>query len=178
MVAPLLDMAGTWVAVVLTLVVFSFLLGDNVLFRLAEHIFVGIAVGYAAVIAFHSILVPRVLLPILRAAAEGDWLQLIIPVIPLALGLLLLTKSFRWSARFSWLGSLSVALLLGVGAALAIGGAIFGTLIPQIDTTADIFYFVEHYGYVPGLISGILVLVAQVVWPLDQVSFSSLSKRG
>ena len=44
-----LDAAGTWVAVILTLFVFSYLLGDNALYRLAEHIFVGVAVGYAAV---------------------------------------------------------------------------------------------------------------------------------
>ena len=159
MEAPLLDVAGTFVAIVLTLAVFSFLLGDNVLFRLAEHIFVGAAVGYAAVVAFHSILIPRVLVPILEAAAAGDWLQLTVPLIPLVLGLLLLTKSFRWAAPFSWLGSLSVALLLGVGAALALAGALLGTLLPQISATADLFRYVEHYGYVLGLFSGIVVLI-------------------
>ena len=36
--------------VLLTLMVFSYILGDNVLFKLATHIFVGVAVGYAAAI--------------------------------------------------------------------------------------------------------------------------------
>ena len=42
-------------------------------------------------------------------------------LIPLGLGLFLLTKP---TTSLSWLGSLSVAFLLGVGAALAIGGAL------------------------------------------------------
>jgi hypothetical protein len=45
METSLLDTVGTIVAIVLTLFVFSYLLGDNILYRLAEHIFVGVAVG-------------------------------------------------------------------------------------------------------------------------------------
>lgn len=151
----LLDTVGTIVAIVFTLFVFSYLLGDNILYRLAEHIFVGVAVGYAVVVVFHNVLAPKLLRPLVEALGDGNWVQVLLMLIPLLLGLLLLTKPFR---PLSWLGSLSVAFLLGVGAALAIGGALLGTLLPQVDATADLSYYLERYGPGLGLFSGLVVL--------------------
>ena len=154
-----LDAAGTWVAVILTLFVFSYLLGDNALYRLAEHIFVGVAVGYAAVVVFHNVLVPKLLAPIFEAVRARDWYQFQLLLLPLALGLLLMTKSFKRARPVSWWGSFSVALLLGVGGALAIGGALLGTLLPQVDAAADVTRYVSGYGPGLGLFSGFVVLV-------------------
>jgi hypothetical protein len=155
----LVELAGTLTAVVLTLFVFSYLLGDNVFYRLAEHLFVGVAVGYAAVVAFHAILAPRLLIPLAEALSEGDSQRLIPLTLPLVLGLLLLTKPVK---KISWLGSLSIAFLLGVGAALAIGGALLGTLLPQINATADVTYYVARYGQGLGLFSGLVALVGTI----------------
>jgi hypothetical protein len=156
---PTLDMVGTWVAVILTLFVFSYLLGDNLLFRLAEHIFVGVAVGYAAVVVLHDVLLPKLLAPMVGAVGTGDWIGVSQLAIPLAFGLLLWTKSFKWTRSISWWGSFSVALLLGVGAAVAIGGALWGTLLPQATAAADISRYVERYGLALGLFSGIVALL-------------------
>jgi hypothetical protein len=155
-IAPLLDTVGIWVAVILTLFVFSYLLGDNVLFRLAEHIFVGVAVGYAVIIVFHNVIAPKLLTPTVEALTAGDWGQLTLLLVLLLMGLFLLTKPFK---LLSWLGSLSVAVLLGVGAALAIGGALLGTLLPQVAATADVTHYVARYGPGLGLFSGVVVLV-------------------
>ena len=54
-----------WVAFVLTLMAFSYLLGDNPIFRLAEHLFVGTAAGYAVVVAYHNILRPKLFVPLI-----------------------------------------------------------------------------------------------------------------
>lgn len=155
----LLELGGTLVAVVLTLFVFSYLLGDNVLYRLTEHIFVGVSIGYAAVVAFHAILAPKLLTPLATALGEGSSDQILPLIVSLVLGLLLLTKPMR---SLSWLGSISVAWLLGVGAALAIGGALMGTLLPQIDATADLAYYVTRYGPGLGLFSGLVILVSTI----------------
>jgi hypothetical protein len=48
--------------------------------------------------------------------------------------LLLLSRTGRSA---SGVGNLTIAFLFGVGAALAVGGALVGTLIPQIDATAQ-----------------------------------------
>jgi hypothetical protein len=77
----------------------------------------------------------------------------------MVLGLLLLLRPVK---PLSWLGSFSLAILLGVGAALAIGGALLGTLIPQVDATAEVTHYVARYGPRLGLFSGIIVLVGTI----------------
>jgi hypothetical protein len=155
----LVDLAGTLVAVVLTLMVFSYLLGDNLLYRLAEHIFVGVAIGYAAVVAFHTVLASKLFGPMVEAIGEGNWQQLLLLAIPLVLGLLLLVKPLRPTR---WLGGLSLAFLLGVGAALAISGALLGTLLPQVNATADVTRYTARWGTGLGLFSGFVVLVGTI----------------
>jgi hypothetical protein len=121
------DVIGVWVGAILTLLVFSYLLGDTPLFRIAQAIFVGVAVGYAATVALDLVLVPRLFEPLLTNPAF-NW-----PLfVPLILGVLLLAK-----LRASWavLGNVPLAFLFGVGAALAIGGAVSGTLLPQLAAT-------------------------------------------
>jgi hypothetical protein len=121
------DLIGVWVGAILTLLVFSYLLGDTPLFRIAQAIFVGVAVGYGATAAIYLVLAPKLFEPLIANAADNGPL-----FVPLALGLLLFTK-----LRTSWasVGNLSVAFLFGVGGALAIGGALGGTLVPQIRAT-------------------------------------------
>lgn len=157
--APVIETIGTLVGIVLTLLVFSYLLGDNALYRLAEHLFVGVAVGYAVVIAFHNVLAPKLITPLVGAVGAEDWGQVTLLLIPLVMGLLLLLKPFK---SLSWLGNLSIALLLGVGAALAIGGALLGTLWPQIDATANLSTTAELYEPGWGLFSAIVVLVGTI----------------
>ncbi len=157
--SSLLDLAGTLIAAILTLFVFSYLLGDNVLFRFAEHLFVGVTTGYIVVVVFHTVLSSKLLLPLAEALGDGDWGRVSLLGIWLILGLLLLAKPVR---ALSWLGSLSVAFLLGVGAALSIGGAMLGTLLPQAEATADVGYYVTRYGPVLGVFSGVVVLIGTI----------------
>ncbi len=121
------DLVGVWVGVILTLLVFSYLLHDSPLFRIAQAIFVGVTVGYAATVAIRSILVTRLFAPLLTDF-EFYWTLLI----PLVLGLLLFTK---WRAAWAGVGNISIAFLFGVGSALAIGGALTGALVPQLQAT-------------------------------------------
>jgi hypothetical protein len=159
MEAPVIETVGTLVGLILTLLVFSYLLGDNALYRLAEHLFVGIAVGYGLVIAFHNVLAPKVLAPLVVAVDEANWDEMTLLLIALGFGLLLLLKPVK---PLSWLGNLSVGLMLGVGAALAIGGALLGTLWPQIDATANLSTTADLYEPGWGLVSAIVVLVGTI----------------
>lgn len=60
--------------------------------------------------------------------------QLLYLLVPLVLSISLLTKL---SPRISWIGNFAMAVLVGVGAATAIGGALIGTLIPQAQASMD-----------------------------------------
>ena len=53
--------AGLWIGFVVSLSVFSLIIRDNALSRLALHLVVGTALGYAALIAWQEVLYPRLL---------------------------------------------------------------------------------------------------------------------
>ncbi len=145
------DIVGVWIGAILTLLVFSYLLGDTPLFRIAQAIFVGVAVGYAVTVAVYLILVPRLLVPL--AVNPGTNWHLFIPLI---LGFLLLLK-----LRTSWalVGNLPIAFLFGVGGALAIGGALSGALLPQLGAT--IVSLAPAQGL--GTLAGNVILVAGTI---------------
>ena len=145
------DVLGVWVGAILTLLVFSYLLGDTPLFRLAQAIFVGVAVGYATTVAIYSILLPRLVVPLTTAPAVNWPLA-----VPLVLGILLLTK-----VRAAWapFGNVSMAFLFGVGGALTIGGAISGALWPQLAATATAISRFQDTGT---LVNGLILVVGTV----------------
>ena len=123
----MMDLVGVWVGAILTLLVFSYLLADSPLFRIAQAIFVGVAVGYGGTAAIYLVLAPKLIEPLI-ADTTKNW-----PLfVPLILGLLLFTK-----LRPTWasLGNISIGFLFGVGGALALGGALAGTLLPQLQAT-------------------------------------------
>ena len=121
---------GVWVAAVLTLMAYSFLVRDNPLFRLAEHLLVGTALGYAALVVMERVLLPSVNAVVFDLFANP--VSRVMTALGIVWGLLLLS----WLIRpVRWLASWSLGILFGVGAALAIGGAVVGTLLPQMQAT-------------------------------------------
>ena len=117
------ELIGLWVAALLTLAVMSFVIKDNPVFRITQYLFVGISAGYAAALAWNHVLAPRIALLLREPAAAWPY------AIMLALAALLLGRGWQPTAR---LAGIPLALLLGVGAAVAIGGVLRGTLVPQM----------------------------------------------
>jgi len=126
------DLIPGLVAFLFTLCIFSYLIGDNPLFRIAVYIFVGVAAGYVASVAFRQVIWPDLLFPMIA----GPFTQKALLTIPLILSVLLLTKV---SPRLTQMGMPTMALLVGVSAAVAVGGAVSGTLFPQIGATINMF---------------------------------------
>lgn len=149
-------MLGAVLGFSLTVMVFSYLIGDNPLFRIAVHIFIGVAAGFAAVVVINNVLLPRLIVPLLSGTSKERLLALI----PMLLGWLLLTKI---SARLAGWGNVPVAYLVGVGAAVAIGGAVTGTLFPQVQATINLFDldFLQSFDAIQGLrlVNSLIVLV-------------------
>ncbi len=131
-----LDLIAGWVSFVLTLMIFSYLLSDNVLYRLAVHILVGVAAAYIAIVAVESVLVPWVHQTLLADPEAYDQATLMglraLGALPFLGGALLL---FKFSARLSPIGDLEVAFLVGVGLAVALVGAVQGTIVPIVRET-------------------------------------------
>ena len=128
----LADMVGSILGFFLTLMVFSYVFGDNALFRTAIHIFIGVASGYAAVVAWYNVIWPQLVIPMV-SGTQADRIDILFPSV---LGVLLL---FKAAPRLSMVGNPTVAYLVGVGAATAIGGAILGTIFPQSLASINLF---------------------------------------
>ena len=125
-----IEIISALVGLILTLMIFSYLIGDSPLFRFAIYLFIGVSSGYAATVVWHQVLVPKLF------SRLGDINQLILLIVPLILSLSLLAKL---SPRISWIGNFAMAVLVGVGAAAAVGGALIGTLLPQAQAAMTAF---------------------------------------
>jgi hypothetical protein len=145
---------GTLVGTLLTVIVLSYIIWDNPLYRLALHLLVGATVGYGVAVASFTVFV-RTILPALQGEpAERFWM-----VGPVVLSLLLLMKGFPRS-RLVAAGNLATAYLIGVGAAVAMAGALLGTIVPQTVAAGSFTDWLEMG--LPGLVNGVLVLVGTI----------------
>ena len=124
MTPELFDRVATIAGAVLTIMVFSYLLGDNFLYRIAISIFIGAAAAYTLIVALESVILPWIQVSF---DASGTIVTKIIGLLPFIIGFLLLLKLTR---SFSRLGSLGLAAMVGIGTALALWGAVTGTLLP------------------------------------------------
>ncbi len=122
---PIETMIGAWVAVGLTLFIFSFLYKDNPLFKLAENLYVGVSVGYTIVKTYDTVIVHLIWKPIVE---NKEWTLLI----PVAIGLLMLT---RYVPKAAWLSRYAFAFIVGVGSGLAIPRTISSFILKQIEDT-------------------------------------------
>ena len=118
-------LVGAWVAVGLSLLIYSFLYKDNPFFKLAEHIFVGVSIGYLLTITYYQVMVNKLYLPMMQ---QGKWWL----VIPAFLGMLMLS---RFIPPIAWLSRISFAFLLGISSGLAIPRQISSFILQQVQGT-------------------------------------------
>jgi hypothetical protein len=140
--------AATWSAAVVTIVVWSSLAGVERPFRLAQHLLAGLATGFLVVLAVREVLLPRLVVPLVTSPTGN---LLLWP----ALVLVLIVAGARWLPRQAV--ALPVALLVGGIAAFALGGAVVGTLLPQVAGS------VARGGSIPILAGELLALVITVL---------------
>ncbi len=160
-----LDFIGALVGFLLTILIFTYILGDNAIFRVVTSIFIGVSAGFAVVIVFYNVLWHSVLQLIYNPVGA---LPRIVP--PFILGLLLFLKL---SPRFSRLANPVMAFVVGAAAATAIGGAVLGTIFPQAGAASGAFDLVAFRATLPqgeniiadstvAIIRGLFALVATV----------------
>jgi ABC-type cobalamin transport system permease subunit len=139
------------IAIVLTIAVLSRIAGNNPLFRAAQYLFVGISLGLAFVISYHQVLRPAAV-----GLLSGSQSAVLLYGIPIVLGLLLLPRAVG-GQELSWLANLPLAIIFGVGAALAVSGAVIGTLLPQVLDSA------RPIGSDPSTMIGTIILTLTTV---------------
>ncbi len=149
---PISELIWGIIGFLLSILVFSYLIGDNPLFRFAIHLFIGVSAGVVSVVILYQVLYPRLVLPFLT----GSSTQKLMALIPLGLSILLLFKVSPAMGRF---GNIPSAYLLGTGAALTVGGVVLGTLTPQ--AIAAVAPFGKEYS-VGEKLEGALILIAAI----------------
>jgi hypothetical protein len=136
-----------------TLLILSYVVGDNPAFRAAVHAFVGVSTGYIVVAIVRLVILDKLFLPFIT----GGIGERIFLAFTLILCLLLLGKMFPAT---EWAGRPVVAFLVGVGTAAAVGGAVLGTIFPQILATANMFSL--NGVTVGSLLTGLCALVGTI----------------
>ena len=136
------ELIGAWIAVFLTLAIFSYLYKDNAFYKIAEHLFVGISAGYWTSMFFWTQIQPNLfgrLWPSSHYDSESLWYGIynamswinssvfpaggidkghemhLIYLIPFALGIMMLLSVFD---KLSWFARWGIAYTVGMAAGL------------------------------------------------------------
>ncbi len=123
------DVLATWVAAVVTLVVLGGLLGERRLFGWSQHLLAGLVTGFLAVLAIREVIGPWLVQPLLDGGAARLELWLGLAVVAVA-------AAAPWLPRI--VAAVPVSIAIGALAAFALGGAVIGTIIPQLVATVAV----------------------------------------
>lgn len=111
---------GVWVAALSTIAVFTFLYKENPLYLAIENSYVGLAAGYYLVLAAGNLNIK-----VFQPVAKGGML----PLIPLAVGLLLFT---RFAPKYAYWNRYPIAIMAGVGTGLTVRGTVVADIVKQV----------------------------------------------
>jgi hypothetical protein len=129
---------GIWVAALFTLFVLSFAYRDNLFYKIAESIFVGVSAAYWMVVGFWTTLIPNLLGKLFPAWIQSWALPGLSPqhedyssayLVPLILGGMLL---WRLAPKGSWIARWPLAFIIGTTAGIRLVGFIHADFLSQI----------------------------------------------
>ena len=120
----------------LTLVMYSFLYRDNPLFKVAENLYVGVALGYGAILTWRLSLKPEIISPLILDPPHwaAFWGELARRIVPIILGLMLLT---RLSRKYAWLSRYAYTLMVGWGAGIGIPIVAHSYILQQLQAAVS-----------------------------------------
>ncbi len=161
---------GLWLSALFTLAILSFLYRDNVFYKIAEAVMVGVSAGWAmASPGFWEAIVPKLLanlapdqvrhwaMPELKRA-EPNWLY----VVPLVLGVMLL---WRLAPRGGWIARWPLAFVVGTFAGIKLISFLEADFVSQIRSSilplvvmtgsgqVDIWWSLRNIGTVCGVLA-------------------------
>jgi hypothetical protein len=146
-------MLWTTVGALLTVFTFSFLYKDNPLYKIAEHLVVGVSAGYFVIILYYNGLRPNLFNHLFLENTWTPKYDELWYIIPLILGLMMY---FRFSKKLSWVSRYPIAFYMGIATGLAIPLEMKNRVVQQVYGTVVRMGF--DFGN-PGFLG-----VAQGIW--------------
>jgi hypothetical protein len=152
------DIIGAWLIVLMTLSIFSYLYGDNIFYKSAEHVFVGISAGYIFAITFWDQIYPNLLGRLFPSYIDAGYEFEISYVIPFILGIFMV---LRLVPSLSWLARISIAYIVGMAAGLKFYVFINSNILIQIKSSSinlnsSILDIVNQIIILIGVLSGLV----------------------
>ncbi|NIA23557.1 MAG: hypothetical protein GWP03_05315 [Proteobacteria bacterium] len=138
-----------WIAALLTLAIYSFLYKDNIIYKIAEYLLVGVSLGYSISITWYNVVIGKMVVPI---RDQHNYLI----IIPILIGMLMFA---RFSRKHSWLSKIPISFVIGWGAGVAIPLGFETTIVEHVKNTIAIPWF---GGNVLLLINAIIIFVGVV----------------
>ncbi len=126
---------GVWVAALFTLFIMSFLFKDNLFYKFAESVVVGVSAAYWMVVGFWEVIIPNLFgklwpslikswaMPGLNGVTDYWYL------VPLVLGIMLL---WRLAPSGTWISRWPLAFIIGTTAGIRLIGFIHADFLSQI----------------------------------------------
>ena len=127
------EIIGIWFVILMTLSIFSYLVGDNPFYKLAEHIFIGVSAAYIFAITFWDQIYPNLLGRLFPKYINAGYDLDLTYIIPLILGIFML---FRLIPSLSWLSRISIGYIVGMGAGLKFYAIVNSNILTQIKSSA------------------------------------------
>jgi len=115
---------GAWLAAFITIGIYTFLYKENPAQKIGEYMIVGLGLAHSIVLAYQNV---RTMAwgPMVNS---GQWYM----AVPIILGFLLWTRFFK---QYSYISRTAMALIVGVGAAVALRGSLDADLFGQLLAT-------------------------------------------
>lgn len=131
-----------WIAALLTLSIYSFLYKDNMFYKFAEKLLVGISIGYYLSVYWHNTIIAKVYNPLVHD--KNFWV-----IIPLLLGLLMFSRLVRGQGHLS---RIPIAFVVGASTGIAVPSS-FENLMKQVQGTMPTTFTVGNFVIIIGVIS-------------------------
>ncbi len=159
---------STLIAGLLTIAILTFLYRDNPIYKMAEYLLVGVAIGYALVIAWTSTVMDLLVEPL-----AGGKLSLLVPLI---LGLMMFARIFPKAAPIS---RIPLAILIGSGAGAAIPAMLGPRILTQMSDTIGNLVGTSAGPSISGLIVliGLLATLSYFYFSRPQTGALGVSSR-
>jgi hypothetical protein len=119
------EVFGTWLQAIITILLLSVVFKDNPAYRFAENTYVGLFAGYQVAVQWFNYIRPSFQLKIME---EGKWWY----IVPIIIGLMIYT---RYVKSIAWVSRYHICFLLGIGSGYILSTTFKPMFIDQVRAT-------------------------------------------